>query len=329
MSDLWFSISANDLAKVGAEVEDPSPEGRHEDRDEIDWKSVGIAVRRLFGLTDTPLEGADPQGGATEDAVAAATAGLGDRERNIVTDWLRVGPPEALVDFAAKKDQWTVSNGRHRLTGVWSVEPDWQVPLQLAIPDVDGDESATTVNMALAGFRDLRADLDAGRVSLPDTTVNAAFTTAVHTLAARPNVGAPVPKPLHFTWSGPDPERFFHNDGFSRVFAWPKGKNLMLVLDAPNATSRESVHGKIQQIAGAEGNERLQNLIDAADSLYIVGQAVAIGKAFWQEGWFDHLQFLTPLPKSKPLNTWTFGDVTCTSTLDPDPFGTLGVKTNE
>lgn len=318
MSRLWFSTSAAGLSRHGVTVENPSSERRHEDKPVPDWEAVGIAVRRLFCL-DSVVDGADPQGEPTGAAVAAVTADLGVEETRIVRDWLR-GPPAALADFSAGKN-WGVRNGRHRLTGVWSVRPEWELPIMWDHPDPDTEkETPELANMILDAAATTFDDFTAGRLELQSTPVNLRFLTGLRRLALQEHYSEEAlgPGPLNFTWSGPDPDRYLDKDGTCTVYAWPIGDEALIVVESAVGLGRSGSYNKLLEISRRQDNDALSDLLfEDVDQVTVIGAVSAWGTTLWQ---WEALRpwEITPfrdLPKSRSLRFHEIGVVLWKSTI--------------
>lgn len=322
MDPIWFSTSAAELAqRYGVAVEDPTDEGRYTDLPVPDWEAIGTALRRLFGLAGPVVAGANPQGQPTQDAIDTVTAELGETDTEIVEYWLRFPPPvltPAGTNSAAAAG-WGVRDGRHRLTGVWSVHPEWQLPVMWDIPDPDDEGEPDFVrNQAIDNALQVDGDLASGHLQLPDSQVNTAFTARVRDLAQRPRHAQRALLPRGFTWTGPDPEIFLNGEGFTHVFAWPQGDELLLVVQSTATLGRESIHSNIVSISNRAENERLAELLRAAEQATVLGPVTAPGGVFWQAQTLStsEIRYGRELPKSRPWTEKQVGDVTWTSTIE-------------
>lgn len=316
MSRLWFSTSAAGLSGHGATVENPSAERRHENKPVPDWEAVGTAVRRLFCL-DGVVEGAEPQGEPPAAAVDAVTADLGVEEERIVRDWLR-SPPAALADFSAGKN-WGVRNGRHRLTGVWSVRPEWELPIMWDYPDPDTEkETPELANMILDAAADTFGDFTAGRLELQSTPVNLGFLTGIRRLSLQEHYVDDVPEPLNFTWSGPDPDRYLDKHGTCTVYAWPIGDEALIVVESSLGLGRSGSYQKLLEISHRPDNIALRDLLfENVDQVTVIGAVSAWGKTLWQwetlQPW--EIEYNRDLPKSRSLAYHEIGAVLWESTI--------------
>lgn len=292
MSDLWFSINASELTeRYGAAVNNPESENRHSDRDGIDWPAVGTAVRRLFCLTDPGVAGADPQGNPSSAAIAEVAAGLGPAEEKIVRSWLSE-PPDASIDFH-RADRWGVTNGRHRLTGVWSVHPEWDLPIRMELKDPSIQPAAAAANELIDEAIAWRDSLDRD-VELPDNSVNRKYRTGLDAFASYPRQTVQLKKPRLFNWSGsPAPQQFTNVNENHQVFVWTEGEELLLVIESSAAMYRDQVFTWLSQVKKNPGNEALSPLLAEAQTITVLAAVMVRGNDEWHKQTFTKNEFST------------------------------------
>ncbi|MGY4102050.1 hypothetical protein ACW2Q0_21240 [Nocardia sp. R16R-3T] len=122
--EFWWLARRDDVAWL----EDPDvADGkvRWPDRDRLNWRAIAATVNAIAERLDdaTALLELDEDG---VGLVPCALEALGDVERDVVRRWFTEPPVFDPWDDAP-------SNGRHRLWGVWSVEPAVRLPVRSEI----------------------------------------------------------------------------------------------------------------------------------------------------------------------------------------------------
>lgn len=314
MSYAWFSIDAISLRQCyGVGVEDPSGEGRYRLQEIIpNWEEIGIAVQRLFNLSGPALQGADSQGEPDREAIDEAVRQLSEDDANIVRSWIRTAP-EASTCFTEDKE-WTVDNGRHRLNGIWTMHPDWQLPIKWNKPDPDS-EPAEIANSVFKEARKVLDDIDAFTLQLNSNSVNDAFRSKLSVWANLPD-RVPIIDPVNFKWEGLEPERFSDVYETIRVFAWSAERELLVVVDSRVGIDQDHVHDRVLCIAGHEKNHRLMELITDARKITIIGLVDDLDTQSWQMDQVEEVVAGRNLPESDGVSEFMFGSaVTWFSTL--------------
>lgn len=213
----WYEVSKTFLDRFGAQVPDPSQERRYTGKDP-DWAEIAANLRP-FIYESAPVDH------------------LPELTRDILKSWLRepsvADPKFNEFDYYTGENLWadrSFVNGRHRLTGVFSVEPDLLVPIRCDLIRGLEDDVYELQLLRIAEAQALQTGLEQSG-GLPSTPQNRRFLERLSAVSVR-EITKPTPEfPGDIVVSGREPDLSDRNEQHGLTFhLWHQGGQALVLL---------------------------------------------------------------------------------------------------